>query len=293
MKISRRILLTVIILILVGTPLLPQALGTSQAVAGRSPERDPSWADYYARRLAERLSSRSGTPTTSAQAQQHTAAWTFMVYLAGDNDLEGFALGDLDEMEFIGSTTDVNVVAQLDRSDLYDASHGNWTQARRYFITADTNFTTFNSELVGEVGETNTGDPNTLADFALWAMTTYPAEHYALVIWDHGGSWLGVATDDSAENDDISLLELDEALQKIIRESGVEKLDLIGFDACLMGAFEVYRTIAPYARYGVGSAELIPGYGWDYFGALDALTADPAMDGAVLGKAIVDSFFEY
>ena len=55
-----------------------------------------------------------------------------------NNDLESFALADLDEMEFVGSTTDVNVVVQIDRSELYDTSNGNWTDARRFYVTHDT-----------------------------------------------------------------------------------------------------------------------------------------------------------
>jgi hypothetical protein len=231
-----------------------------------------------------------GTPTTSAQARQTVAAWTFMVYVAGDNDLEGYALADINEMEFVGSTTDVNIVAQIDRSPQHDRSDGNWTGARRLFINRDTNLTKLASEVVEELDETNTGDPATLTDFATWAITTYPAQHYALVIWDHGGSWLGVAADESADWDEINLPELDQALQQITSSTGVTQLDLIGFDACLMGTFEVYRTIAPYGKYGVGSPELIPGNGWDYLGTLDALNADPTMDGEALGRAIVDSF---
>jgi len=234
-----------------------------------------------------------GTPTTSENAQAATAAWTVMIYLAADNDLEAFALADLNEMEFVGSTTDVNVVAQIDRAENYDSSNGDWMDARRLFINRDTNLSDVVSEQVEIVGETNTGDPDTLSDFAIWAMTTYPAERYALVVWDHGGSWLGVATDESADFDDLTLPELGQALEQITTTTGVSQLDVVGFDACLMGAFEVYNTIAPYARYGIGSPELIPGNGWDYLGALDALAANPAMDGGEFGRATVDSFIEF
>ena len=37
------------------------------------------------------------------------------------------------------------------------------------------------------------GDPRTLVDFASWGITAYPAKHYALIFWDHGASWPGVA----------------------------------------------------------------------------------------------------
>jgi hypothetical protein len=35
------------------------------------------------------------------------AKWTFMVYMAGDNNLDGAALRDIDEMARAGSTKDV------------------------------------------------------------------------------------------------------------------------------------------------------------------------------------------
>lgn len=41
--------------------------------------------------------------------------WTFLVYLAGDNNLESFGQRDLQEMKTVGSTEDFNVVAQFDR----------------------------------------------------------------------------------------------------------------------------------------------------------------------------------
>lgn len=39
------------------------------------------------------------------------AKWTFMVYLAGDNNLSTAGDKDLSEMRTVGSTADVNVVA--------------------------------------------------------------------------------------------------------------------------------------------------------------------------------------
>ena len=42
------------------------------------------------------------------------AKWTFMVYLAGDNNLSAAGDKDLGEMRAVGSTADVNVVAEFD-----------------------------------------------------------------------------------------------------------------------------------------------------------------------------------
>ena len=43
------------------------------------------------------------------------AKWTFIVYMAGDNNLDGAALRDITEMAKAGSTKDVHVLVQLDR----------------------------------------------------------------------------------------------------------------------------------------------------------------------------------
>ena len=53
-----------------------------------------------------------------AKAQGNTggqAKWTVMVYMAGDNNLDGAALRDIAEMAKVGFTKDVNVLVQLDR----------------------------------------------------------------------------------------------------------------------------------------------------------------------------------
>ncbi len=230
-----------------------------------------------------------GEPITSRRAQQRQAAWTVMIYLAADNDLEEFGLLDLNEMELVGSTNDINVVVQIDRAAGYDSSNGDWRDTRRLFVTRDTDPDIISSEVVQSLGETNTGDPNTLSDFANWAIRTYPAQRYALILWDHGGSWLGIATDESAGDDDLSMPELNRALAQINNVP----LDLIGFDACLMGQLEVYHSVAPYGLYGVAAEETIPGFGWDYATPLQALAANPSMDGQAFGQVLVDSFMTF
>ena len=42
-------------------------------------------------------------------------SWTFMVYMAGDNNLDPEGVQDLQEMKKVGSTAEVNVIAQFDR----------------------------------------------------------------------------------------------------------------------------------------------------------------------------------
>ena len=55
------------------------------------------------------------------------AKWTFMVFIAGDNNLGPAALKDIAEMSKAGSSKDLNVIVQLDRAKD--------SKTRRFYIT--------------------------------------------------------------------------------------------------------------------------------------------------------------
>ena len=69
-------------------------------------------------------------------------------------------------------------------------------------------------------------------------------------------------------------------------------MELVGFDTCLMATVDVAAVFQNYAKYLVGSEEVEPGNGWYYTGWLGALAEDPDMDGAGLGRAICDTYYE-
>lgn len=87
-----------------------------------------------------------------------------MVYMAGDNSLDGAALKDLAEMARAGFTNAVNVLVQLDR--LKDH------KTRRFRITKGGGY---NKDCIETFGETDTGDPRVLCDFIKWGVKRYPA----------------------------------------------------------------------------------------------------------------------
>lgn len=105
--------------------------------------------------------------------------WTVMVYLAGDNNLDSAGVVDLTEMKTVGSNDKLNVVAQFDRA----SGRG---QTRRFYLRKGT---TLSKDAVANLGETNMGDPKVLQDFLVWGAKNYPAEHYMVVIWNHGAGW--------------------------------------------------------------------------------------------------------
>jgi hypothetical protein len=220
--------------------------------------------------------------------------WLVMFYLdADDINLEEDIYFDFNEIELAGSTNRVKMVAQLDRFKGGFKGDGNWTSARRYYITKDADLTKINSKLVADLGEVDMDNSKTLVDFADWAIHNYPADKYVLILSDHGMGWPGGWLDPDPSHSQTSYIhlpELDSAFSKIIKDNNLSQFELIGMDACLMSMLEVYTTLTPYSRYAVASEETEPSVGWSYSDFLKKLIAKPEMSGAELAKAIVDGY---
>jgi hypothetical protein len=242
---------------------------------------------------------------THASPSGAGSTWTVMLYQDADDPiLEQDIMMDINEAEKVGSDSHVNVVAQIDRYAGAYQGDGNWTGARRYYLTQDDDLFQLNSKVVKDLGEVSMADPHTLVDFATWAMKTYPADKYALILSDHGMGWPGGFTDPkpSAKRDTSTVFaqaikdnmlftnEIDQALGEIRQQAGIDRFELIGMDACLMSHLEVYSALAPHARYVVTSQETEPALGWAYTGFLQALEANPGMDGAELGRQVVSTY---
>jgi hypothetical protein len=231
--------------------------------------------------------------------------WLVMLYSNADDEiLEQDIFTDINEAELVGSSEQVTIVAQLDRYKGAFRGDGNWTGTKRLLITQDDDLTTINSEELADLGEADMADGQTLVDFVTWAAETYPADHYALIMSDHGMGWPGGWNDPApagagpdglaltADGDLLLLNEMSAALEEARSTAGIGQLELLGFDACLMGHVEVLAAMAPHARYIVASQEVEPSLGWAYASFLRELTDKPEMDGARLSKAIVDSYID-
>lgn len=226
---------------------------------------------------------------------QQEAEWLVMLYQNADDEiLEGDIYTDLNEAELVGSTDDVVIVSQFDRYDGAFDGDGDWTTTKRYLVTQDDDLTAVNSEELEDLDEVDSGDPEALADFLIWAITNFPAKKYALILSDHGAGWMGGWNDnDPVEGSSLSINEIDQALAYAIAETGIEQFEFIGFDACLMSQVEVLSGVAPYARYAVASEEVEPAIGWAYAQFLGQLADRPTMNGATLAKNIVKSYIKH
>ncbi|BEP17321.1 hypothetical protein PYJP_06730 [Pyrofollis japonicus] len=233
-------------------------------------------------------------------AETHKAKWTILVYIDADNNLEPNAFLDVEELEKIGSTQDIKVVFILDRSPKnYEAqaaayipgieAYGDWSGTRIY-LAARHPGPGIGSKLLKDLGEVDMGDPSTLRAFVEYAVEMFPAEHYMLVLWNHG-SGFGVAYDDSSGGDGLTLDELRSVLEQLGAE-GI-RFDIVGFDACLMATLETLSSVAGLTDYVVASEELEPGYGWPLDSMLEILVSNPSISPRELLAGLVKAYGEF
>lgn len=223
----------------------------------------------------------AGILPTFAKGSPEKPKWTFMVYMDADNSLDTACLDDLSEMQTVGSTTEVNIVVMLDRYSKICGFNG----TEILYINKGSNVTVW-GRWTNEY-ELNMGDPETLTWFINYTVENYPADKYALIIWDHGGNWEGVSWD-STNNDYLTVEEVRNAIEMSI----IERVDILGFDACLMGSIEVAYTMSLSNKVGVmvASEDFIPWDGWPYDLILEDLVNNPEWNAHDFSADMVDEY---
>jgi hypothetical protein len=231
-----------------------------------------------------------GDQKPAAHTGREGDGWTVLHYSMADTNLEPFMVADVNELGTVGSNENLHVREFMDRSAEYGEDplldQGNWVGGR--VLDLGEGGTT---EVVEDLGDVDSADPELLASFIADGIKDHRAGHYALIISDHGASWPGVGPDEGTapEYDVLDLAEITAAISSGLEEAGVDKLDLLGFDACLMANYEVASAVAPLADRMVASQELEPGHGWDYT-SLQLLADDPEASADDLGEAILTGF---
>ncbi|MBK8979761.1 MAG: hypothetical protein IPM29_28015 [Planctomycetes bacterium] len=197
--------------------------------------------------------------------------WTIVCYIAADNDLEAAGLLDLQEMLRGLPATGVEIVALVDRAKGYftnpDARQ-EWTDARVFWIHRAAPTGDVVGELIARPGEVDMGDETVLASFVAGALRAFPAERHMLVLWDHGGGWVGQCLDIDAPGRDgrteLSLVGVRRGVEAALLAAGVDRFDVIGFDECLMAQLETACELAGVADFLLASEAVEPGYGWPW-----------------------------
>jgi hypothetical protein len=256
--------------------------------------------------------------TSVASADTPTREWTFMLFMAADNNLESGTSLDINELEKFGSNEKIAYIAQIDRNGNFsNDSELKWSGTRRFYVTRDKNPKKMSSKMVEDLGEVDMSSPEALTDFVRWAHENYPAKKYALILWNHGTGWkeiqpsimefdsppvsfsegfdaalsnisYNISYDDTSHSS-MDIPTLRETLAEVKSILG-QPIDLLGFDACLMQMVEVGWAAAPFALYQVGSPDQEPERGWPYDLIADSLRKKPDMGPEDLGQIIIRTY---
>ena len=211
--------------------------------------------------------------------------WTFLTFLNGHNNLDSFGAMNIGQMEQIGSTDQLNIVVQ------WASSAAPTTQ--RIFVKKGSH------DVVQDMPRVDMGNYQNLVDFVRWGVQNYPAKHYFINIWNHGGGWHkfiksgGVQAQDISWDDfsgnHITTEELGVAMSQSAQIIG-HKVDIYGSDACLMAMGEVTAEMADSVAYSVGSEETEPGNGWPYSTFLTRWTAIATPTAAQVSTMLAEEY---
>lgn len=247
----------------------------------------------------------------SAHAQQPQAAWTILIFMNADNNLEPDAIRNINAMEKVGSTDRVRIAVQVRRNPSYDYSNGDWSGTRRFLIAKDDDPLTITSApqtwpcadhqcsaQVESSVDMDTGD--SLLAAMKWAFSAYPADQYALILWGHGRGWKkevvppasvgrGLIGGERSSGRSLSNSEVADAMFKLRKETNTS-IAFLGFDACNMQLVEVASEFNNLTTTLVASQEIEPTDGWPYETIFGDLVANPASTAADLAMSVVDKY---
>ncbi len=244
--------------------------GTAEIILDNESSGYRNLIDYYGGKFYVKVKVSTSTDSSwavSSASMILKKLWTFAVYMDADNSLNDAASENLGQMEDVGSNKDVNIIVEQD---------GKYTPVSRYFIEKN------NLIKLQSLGELDMAKVTTLEDFGKWIKDNFPADHYFIVVWDHGlgfeRSIFGRQSRDLLEDDNgtsgpedlMSVPDFALALDNVSSTLG-KKIDIVGIDACLMNMVEVAYQIKNSVDVLISSENTEPFDGWPYNDVLSYL----------------------
>ena len=235
-----------------------------------------------------------------------TTDWTAMIYLNGDNDLDGNTermFNNLEKAVALNPTLRVIVLWDrlgLDNTTLYQILPDDKELHLAVYADGVNRWS---------MGELNMGDPATLVDFVNSARALFPANHYFLSIVNHGGGWSpnltpaqaksrwayggsGFSWDETNNFNYLSTADMKIIFSQIAANAG--PIDVVFYDACLMAMFEEVYQIRDSVHYLVASEnETWASYPYDLYLATIVSTTTPLSLATHIARQYTDSLIGY
>jgi len=241
-----------------------------------------------------------------------------MIFMNAKDGLDCDALDNFQQLSRVGSTGDVKFLVELGRPKQPAACSGlpNWSGTQRFLVARGLNAIP-QPHGVNNPGNIDMGSAAHLQEFVKWGLEHYPAQHYAVIIWGHGhgfrlqeealrlariehrdtkavpfspGPDAGGVKYGPSDPETHSVLYNRAVADRLESLFPASKLDILGYDACLMGGIETAYAMRRFARIFVASEEDEPDTGWNYAAWASQLVQRPDLDPGELAKFIVKSY---
>ncbi len=209
---------------------------------------------------------------------------TLLVYMCG-TDLQDAGCEDLAEMAEAETGDGINIVVLAGGAKEWSLD----------FLEGNTRtLLDFSADETEDWGYASMGDPESLKEFLEYGLKNYPADRTIVVLWDHGaGSEGGVCFDETADDDGLTIVEINEVLAGLKQSVPDYHINIFGCDACMMATYEMAAMLSHHnIDYYLASEELEPGTGWDYTGWLKTLDQNPSLSDEDLCGTIIEDYME-
>ena len=227
--------------------------------------------------------------------------WTIMVYMAGDNNLSRDMVYSLREIEeAIKTKTDrINLLVYYDGSALNSPTlYCDFSDVGKPILIPAAKFNNDNAPHKFRPSgiNQNAAAMTSIYQFVRWclgegdSLRNRRATNYALIVSGHGSGFQNLSfLKDNRSNYYMTIPKFRETLSWI-RQDLLQgnRLDLVGFDNCVMGMIEIGNELREYAKVMVASEGYIPNAGWSYSQMLEDLPDH--CDAAQAGSSFVKSF---
>ena len=211
---------------------------------------------------------------------------TILAYICGTDleSKEGEASEDIREMlsSGIGNSDEVTVLLATGGASRWNGYDFSARNVQYYQLGKD------GPELLKDAGRVSMGDAKTLSSFLGYGISAAPAKRYIMILWDHGGGPVyGLCNDENYRDESLSLAELKTGLTGGLKGN---KLDIIGFDCCLMNCVDLCSDLYGIADYSVLSQETVSGTGLDYDGWMKPIREDPGLSSERIATLMAETY---
>lgn len=227
--------------------------------------------------------------------------WKVMVYFAGQNRLADDMVYCMKDMKSVGSDDNLTLLAQYSAKWLWKkyASTVELPTPLRFHFKTNRKWVVSDHVNPGHYEGPDYRFIRELSNFIWWGINYEyrPTDRYMIILSGDGGGPVSTILPSIMEpHKKLRPFELHQVFLRRwpeIRRRIGRKIDVVGFDSCLMSTAEIGYELRNYVDYLVSSEGNVDDIGWPYRDLLSWLKQNPTSSPETLAKETVDIYNSY